>query len=94
MVNCGIPQGSILGHLLFNLCIHNLTPYKLAERIPLKADDTILIYSSKTYKDMQRNVQNNLIHISEQNNEKINYMVNNYLIAKSHNIKFSFNNIF
>ncbi len=45
-VVCGIPQGSILGPLLFILYINDMCEYLMESRINLYADDTALYYST------------------------------------------------
>ena len=45
---CGVPQGSILGPLLFILYIDDLNDYLTESRIGLYADDTALYYSSNS----------------------------------------------
>ena len=60
----GVPQGSILGSLLFLLCINDLPqPLKLFDPI-MFADDTNLFYSGKDIHSLFNTVNNDLSNIS------------------------------
>jgi hypothetical protein len=56
----GVPQGSVLGPLLFLLYINDLTQAITSCDIRLFADDTCLIYSGKDSLAMQQALQNDL----------------------------------
>lgn len=45
-INCGVPQGSVLGPLLYTLYVLNLRLAGLTARYFTFADDTVLVYSS------------------------------------------------
>lgn len=54
-VTCGIPQGSVLGPLLFNLYVNDLPKVTSLQTI-LFADDTVLYQSNKCSKTLERDI--------------------------------------
>ncbi len=53
-ISSGVPQGSILGPLLFTLVINDLPDHLEHCRILMYADDTVLFYSSKSVENIEQ----------------------------------------
>ena len=57
-ISCGVPQGSILGPLLFTLYINDISNVCDEAKILLFADDTALLYSAPTLDLLQIKISN------------------------------------
>ena len=62
-ITCGVPQGSILGPLLFLIYINDMHSAMEYSAIYHFADDTNLLYSSKSFKDLRKNLNKDLAHL-------------------------------
>lgn len=60
-ITCGVPQGSVLGPLLFNLYINNVWEVSKTLKTILFADDTNLICSGENLEQLLDTVENELL---------------------------------
>ena len=54
IISCGVPQGSILGSLLFLIYINDLPICQLLSKVRMYADDTSLTYSSQNSDELSQ----------------------------------------
>ena len=88
-VTCGVPQGSILGPLLFNLYINDLTAASDLT-VRLYADDACLTFCHKNISILKNKVNTELILVSDWlkvNKLSINYSKSNYMIFNNTKLK-------
>lgn len=64
-ITCGVPQGSILGPLLFLIYINNLHELELQGHLTLYADDTCLFYFGRSLDDVIQRAQKDLDLLAE-----------------------------
>ena len=60
VVEYGIPQGTVLGPLLFTIYLNNLLTMKTSGMIISFADDTAIYYKDQTWVDLKNNVENDM----------------------------------
>ena len=72
-IHCGIPQGSILGPLLFLLHFNKLPSLLKSCKMIMYADDTVLYYSHKDVKEIEKILSQDLCTVSKwlQENELV-----------------------
>ena len=64
-ISCGVPQGSILGPLLFTLYVNDLSSVAVHGKVVLYADDTAIFVSGKNIEDIQGKLNSDLERITE-----------------------------
>ena len=82
-ITCGVPQGSILGPLLFLIYVNDLASVSKHAATILFADDTNLIYTSKSYENFTIMIEKDLKKISnwfKLNKLALNETKTNYII--------------
>lgn len=52
-IKCGIPQGTVLGPILFALYIHYLLTNHFAGDLIAHADDTVAIYNNSSWEHLK-----------------------------------------
>ena len=63
-MNCGAPQGSILGPILFLLCVNDMTALNICN-LWLYADDTCILYGHQNVKFTEINLNYHFNNLCE-----------------------------
>ena len=87
-IKCGVPQGSILGQLLFLIYINDLTNVSKMLNSILFADDTSLFHTGKTPDNIVKEINNEIPYIiswSNANKLSLNLRKTNFILFSPKN---------
>ena len=85
-VNVGVPQGSILGPLLFIIYVNNLPNCITSSKISMYADDTLIHYSSKSVKSIETKLNEDLLNVHKwfTDNLSLNEKKSKFMLIDDH----------
>ena len=87
--NCGVPQGTVLGPILFLIYINDIINNSKLLKLTMFADDTTLFLEDNNILRLQENVNNELLKINNlliSNRLSINLTKTYYMIFNSSNV--------
>lgn len=87
-VTTGVPQGSVLGPILYLIYIQNIQQAELEAKYTVFADDTILLYNGRTKQELESTINRDLVKFQDWlcgNRLTINTTKTEYIIFKQKN---------
>ncbi|MCP4484704.1 MAG: reverse transcriptase family protein, partial [Flavobacteriaceae bacterium] len=85
-VNCGVPQGSVLGPLLFLIYINDIYTSSQILQFRLFADDTSILFANKCLDALEQTINSELVKVSSwllANKLSLNVSKSNFLLVCS-----------
>lgn len=91
-IPCGVPQGSVLGPILFLLYINDLTSLQIDGRFTIFADDTTIVWHGKNEQELRNTISHDLAKIKSWCDS--NLLLFNVSKTNILTFKFNFDNLF
>lgn len=93
-IKYGVPQGSVIGPLLFLIYINNIKDIGLCADVYMYADDIVLLYNCENYFDLEADINRDLLSFNTwAYNHKltVNVTKTKYMLFKTFNNTFNLN---